>query len=124
MRKPVSFHGIVAAGATRRGTHSLTSFRAEVSARLSLARLPESLCRAIAEIQIRTCEGILYQIGTGHFAWVHIFAGSGSGYCALVTTARRVRLQNSKECVLCANADDVVAALLSEIRRLRRLGAV
>ncbi len=114
------------AGIRRRGTRSLASFRAEIVDRLALTKLPESLCRAISDIHLPAEERILYQVGKEHFAWVHLFRNGGNetGYRALVTMARKVRLQNSKECVLCASADDVVAALLAEVRRLRQFGVL
>ena len=124
MRAPASPPVSTAAGAVRRKGKSVEFFRAEVLARISRARLPISLCHAIAEIQFRNADGILYQIGTGHFVWVLIFPGNGSGYRAVVTTARRVTLRESRDCVLCASADDVAAALLAEIRRLRGAGVI
>ena len=88
--------------------------------------VPKALCRATLEIYAGNGEGVLYQLGTQHYVWVHLFgnATSRSQYRAIVTTARKVRLQTSKECVLCQNAEDVIAALLAEIRLLQKAGVI
>jgi hypothetical protein len=111
--------------APRKRSGALTRLRAEIEDSL-VRTVPKALCRATLEIYTGNGEGILYQLGAQHYVWVHLFghATSRSQYRAMVTTARKVRLQNSKECVLCQNSDDVIAALLAEIRRLQRAGVI
>jgi hypothetical protein len=111
--------------APRKRSGAISKLRAEIEEGLERA-VPKAICRATLEIYTGSGEGVLYQLGTQHYVWVHLFgnATARSQYRAIVTTARRVRLQTSKECVLCQNADDVIAALLAEIRRLQKAGAM
>ncbi|SEI14717.1 hypothetical protein SAMN05192544_102596 [Paraburkholderia hospita] len=112
-------------GTSRKRSGALIRLRGEIEHAL-LRAVPKTLCRAVLEIYTGSGEGVLFQLGAQHYAWVNLFANATtrSPYRALVTTARKVRIQNSKDCVLCANADDVVAALLAEIRRLQQAGAI
>ncbi|WP_157643309.1 hypothetical protein [Burkholderia ubonensis] len=125
MSTPKPRAGRPANHAPRKRNGALTRLRAEIDSGL-LRTVPQTLCRATLEIYTGNGEGVLYRIGAQHYVWVHLFgkATSRSQYRAIVTTARKVRLQASKECVLCQNADDVIAALLAEIRRLRKAGAI
>lgn len=109
----------------RKRNGALIRFRGEIEQALVRA-VPKALCRAVLEVYTSSGEGMLFQLGAQHYAWVNLFANATtrSPYRALVTTARKVRIQTSKECVLCTNADDVVAALLAEIRRLQQAGAL
>ena len=125
MRTPKPRLGQSGDRAPRKRSSAITRLRAEIEEGLVRA-VPKAICRATLEIYTRSGEGVLYQLGSQHYVWVHLFGNvtSRSQYRAIVTTARKVRLQTSKECVLCQNADDVIAALLAEIRRLHKAGVL
>ncbi|MBR8085579.1 hypothetical protein KDX23_22855 [Burkholderia vietnamiensis] len=125
MSTPKQRLGRPATRAPRKRNGALTRLRAQIDEGL-LRIVPKALCRATLETYTGNGEGVLYRLGTQHYVWVHFFgnATSRSQYRAIVTTARKVVLQASKECVLCRDADDVIAALLAEIRRLRKAGAI
>ncbi|MBN3744690.1 hypothetical protein G3N96_04480 [Burkholderia sp. Se-20373] len=125
MSTPKQRVGRPATRAPRKRNSVLTRLRAQIDDGL-LRIVPKALCRATLEIYTGNGEGVLYQLGTQHYVWVHFFgnATSRSQYCAIVTTARKVVVQASKECVLCRDADDVIAALVAEIRRLQNAGAM
>lgn len=109
-----------------------TGFRTEIIKRLSATPLPASLLHVVVDVQLPDCDAIMYRIGARHYLWIHIFPATqavvgsieADGCRALVSIARRITLQKSRECTLCETTDDVVAAVLAEVRRLQRLGAL
>lgn len=125
MSTPKQRLGRPAARAPRKRNGALTRLRAQIDEGL-FRIVPKALCRATLETYTGSGEGVLYRLGTQHYVWVHFFgnATSRSQYRAVVTTARKVVAQASKECVLCRNADDVIAALVAEIRRLQKADAI
>lgn len=109
-----------------------THFRTEMMERLSAAVLSPALLHAVVEVQLPDCDAVMYRIGARHYLWIHIFpairavVGSvqANGCRALVSIARRITVQKSRECTLCESTDDVVAAVLAEVRRLQMLDAL